>query len=156
MRRLLMALSLVAALVVVVVWSSNRPADVATTPAEAASAGEPASPAVQSAGAEIGDISPDALQERIEAGTAPVILDVRTAEEYEAGHVPGALNMSHDELAARLGELGLDPAAELVVYCRSGHRAGIAEELLGRRGFTQLRDLDGHWLQWVEDGRPTE
>ena len=49
-------------------------------------------------------ITGDALIERIDAGDAPVILDVRTAAEYAEGHVPGAINISHDELAERLAE----------------------------------------------------
>jgi len=102
------------------------------------------------------DIAASEMQERIENGTAPVILDVRTAEEFEEGHLPGAINISHDELGDRLGELGIELGDELVVYCRSGRRAGVAEELLGGAGYTNVRDLEGHWLEWVEAKRPIE
>ena len=52
------------------------------------------------------------------------VLDVRTPEEYAAGHVPGAVNIPHDQLASRLAEVPKD--TEVVLYCRSGRRAEIA------------------------------
>jgi len=106
--------------------------------------------------APVGSISADLAQQRIEAGTAPLILDVRTAEEYAEGHVPGAMNISHDELENRLSELGIELDDELIVYCKSGRRAGIAQGILGEAGYTNLRDLEGHWLGWSADGRPSE
>jgi len=105
---------------------------------------------------QVEDIAADEMQQRIEEGTAPIILDVRRADEFAAGHLPGAVNISHDELGDRLDELGIELGEELVVYCRSGRRAGIAEKILGEAGFTNLRDLEGHWLEWKAAGRPTE
>ncbi len=95
------------------------------------------------------------LIERIDAGDAPVILDVRTAAEYAEGHVPGAINISHDELAERLAEIESARDVELVVYCRSGRRAGIAEALLTEQGFTNLEHLEGDMLGWAAAERPT-
>jgi phage shock protein E len=68
------------------------------------------------------------------------VLDVRTPREFEAGHVPGARNIPVDELAARASEVG-PPATPVLVYCRSGHRSGIARETLQRLGFTTVYDL---------------
>lgn len=101
-------------------------------------------------------ITGDELIERIDAGDAPIILDVRTAEEYAEGHVPGAINISHDELAERLAEIESARGVELVVYCRSGRRAGIAEALLAEQGFTNLEHLEGDMLAWMADERLTE
>jgi len=80
----------------------------------------------------------------------------QAAQEYAEGHVPGAMNISHDELENRLSELGIELDDELIVYCRSGRRAGIAEGILGEAGYTNLRNLEGHWLGWSADGRPSE
>ena len=102
------------------------------------------------------DIAADEVQRQIEEGAPPFILDVRTAEEYAEGHLPGAVNISHDQLGDRLDELDIDLGAMVVVYCGSGRRAGIAQELLGGAGFTNLRDLEGHWREWKAAGRPTE
>ena len=96
------------------------------------------------------------LASRIEAGDAPFILDVRSPEEYAGGHVPGAVNIPFDALPDRLDELPVGHGDEVVVYCRSGRRASIAEQTLAEAGFTELRDLDGHIQGWQAAGLPLE
>lgn len=94
------------------------------------------------------------LLARIEEGTQPFILDVRTPEEYAAGHIEGAVNIPYTELEDRVSELGIELGEEMVVYCRSGRRAGIAETALSELGYSNLRDLDGHINGWTEAGYP--
>ncbi len=101
-------------------------------------------------------IEPVELVARLGNRTAPFILDVRAATEYAAGHIPGAINISHDELAERISELPEDKNSEIAVYCQSGRRAGLAESVLREDGFTRVRDLAGHWKAWSGAGRPTE
>lgn len=101
-------------------------------------------------------ISAAELSDRIEAGSPPVILDVRTREEFRDGHIPGAINIPYDELATRLAELSVAESQEVVVYCRSGRRARIAEATLQEGSFSNVRDLAGHWQAWPESGPPTE
>jgi rhodanese-related sulfurtransferase len=101
-------------------------------------------------------IGADELMSRIEAETAPTILDVRTPEEFSAGHVPGAINIPYTELEERYSELELEGSDELVVYCQSGRRAAIVEAALGNLGFTNVRDLEGHIEAWKEAERPLE
>lgn len=96
-------------------------------------------------------ISPAALQQQIEAGPPPQLLDVRTQAEYDAGHVPGAMLVPHDQLAANLGKL--DASRPVVVYCRSGRRAGIAEALLREHGF-EVTQVEGSWQGWQQAGLP--
>jgi len=96
------------------------------------------------------------LVARIESGSAPVVLDVRTAEEYEAGHIPGAINISHTELGGRLSELEVYKDKEIVVHCGAGGRASLAEEILLEEGFADVRDLEGHMQKWQENGYPIE
>ena len=60
-----------------------------------------------------------------------LLLDVRTPEEYAAGHVPGSRNIPLD----RVGEAELDREAPLFVYCRSGARSGQACSILRERGY---------------------
>ena len=103
-----------------------------------------------------GPITPDTLVLRIESGDAPLMVDVRQAAEFAQGHVPGAINIPHDVMGERLAELGPDRDREIVIYCRSGRRAVVAEEILAAAGFTHVRDLDGHMLDWIAAGRPTE
>jgi len=74
------------------------------------------------------------------------LLDVRSAEEFAGGHLPGAVNIPVQELDRRLAEVG-PRDSELVLYCRSGHRSGRAAELLRQRGFTKVHNL-GPMTAW--------
>jgi rhodanese-related sulfurtransferase len=85
-----------------------------------------------------------------------VVLDVRTPAEFAAGHVPGARNVSHDQLAANLAELEPLRDKDVVLYCRSGRRTLLAEDVLRKAGFTKLLHLDGDYLAWEAQQRPVE
>lgn len=82
------------------------------------------------------------------------VLDVRTPQEYAEGHVPGAVNVPHDQLASRLAEVPKDK--DVVLYCRSGRRAGLAADVLKANGYTRVSHLEGDMQAWVEQGRPVE
>jgi len=84
---------------------------------------------------------------------APLVLDVRSAEEFATGHVPGARNVSFDQVASRLGELG--PPGDVVVYCERGPRASKAAAVLRGAGFT-VRHLAGDMSGWRAQGLPIE
>lgn len=69
------------------------------------------------------------------------LVDVRTPQEFAAGHAPGAINIPYDEIARRApGELP-DRDATLVLYCRSGRRSAIAAKALRELGYARLHDL---------------
>lgn len=96
----------------------------------------------------VGTITPAGLAQRLKEPNPPVILDVRTREEYAAGHIDAAVNLPYDELERRLGEIPGNKSSEIVVYCRSGKRAGVAEKILIENGYTNVKDLAGHWPGW--------
>ncbi len=83
-----------------------------------------------------------------------VLLDVRPRQEFEAGHLRGAINIPIDELPDRLGELPRD--RQIVTYCRGEYClfADEAAELLRASGFDVAR-LEGGWPEWQSEGRPT-
>ena len=85
-----------------------------------------------------------------------LVLDVRTAAEFAAGHVPGARNVSHELLASRLDELSAARDKQVVLYCRSGRRTLLAEDVLRKAGFTRLAHLEGDYLAWEAEHRPIE
>lgn len=85
-----------------------------------------------------------------------VVLDVRTTEEFASGHVPGAINISHDELASRLVELEGGTDRPVVVYCERGGRAGKAAMILLESGFSDVRHLTGDMSEWRAKERPIE
>ena len=70
-----------------------------------------------------------------------IIIDVRTPEEFAQGHLAGAVNHNVEDGSLEAALAGLDPAAEYIVYCRSGRRSAIATELMARAGFGAVTDL---------------
>lgn len=111
--------------------------------------------AVPAQAEEAAAIEPQALVERLAWGDqALVVLDVRTAAEYAEGHVPGAQNIPHTELAARIAELDGARARDIVVYCRSGTRAAQALTVLEGAGFKRLFHLQGDYTRWSAEKRP--
>ena len=102
------------------------------------------------------DITREELQALQSGPDAPLLLDVRSAEEFAAGHIPGALNVPHDQAAARLEELQPYRQRGIVLYCKSGRRAGLAAEVLARAGFSRLRHLAGDMPGWIAAGLPVE
>jgi rhodanese-related sulfurtransferase len=98
-------------------------------------------------------VAADDLHARIEAGRAPVVLDVRSRDEFAAGHIGGAINIPHDEIGVRLADLGPDRSREIVVCCAMGGRAAHAASALRRAGFTDVKLLDGHMRGWCSSGR---
>jgi phage shock protein E len=87
---------------------------------------------------------------RPEPRRRPLVLDVRRDDEFAEGHVPGAVHIPHDRLAARLAELAGAQDREVVVYCRSGRRAALALETLKNAGFRRLAHLQGDYPGWAE------
>ncbi len=81
------------------------------------------------------------------------ILDVRTAQEFESGHVPGAINIPYGQVGSRSAELGAK-ARPVLLYCRSGRRSGIAAAELVKQGFTAVYDFRSlsDWPGTVEKG----
>jgi rhodanese-related sulfurtransferase len=95
-------------------------------------------------------ISQNELSSAIADGNKLLLLDVRTPEEFQGGHIPGALNVPHDELGAWLGTQSLSPDTEIVVYCESGARSATAQQLFVKAGFTSVRHLEGDMKEWRE------
>jgi rhodanese-related sulfurtransferase len=104
--------------------------------------------------------TPDATQAEVrrivEQGGAALLLDVRTPGEFASGHVPGAVNVPHTEIAARLAELEPRRDDEVIVYCESGRRAEKAAAMLAERGFENVRHLEGDMAGWREAGLPVQ
>jgi rhodanese-related sulfurtransferase len=102
-------------------------------------------------------VTPRELAERLSASPRSfLLLDVRTAAEFAAGHLPGAVNVPHDQLPTRLAELAASRAQEIVVYCRTGRRTRLALQILRAGGFERLLHLEGDYLAWESSGRRIE
>lgn len=103
------------------------------------------------------EIAPAELRTQLAADAdAPLVLDVRRPDEFAAGHVPGAVNIPHDQIADRLAELEASKDRPIVAYCGSGRRAAIALAVLHEAGFTKLLHLTGDMPGWAADAEPPE
>lgn len=95
------------------------------------------------------DISAAQLQAMMNDGQTLVIVDVRTPEEFAAGHIPGSVNIPVTELDQRTGEL--DHETRTVVVCWSGARSSLAAQILLDRGFADIYNLVGGLQAWPGD-----
>jgi rhodanese-related sulfurtransferase len=109
---------------------------------------------LNSAGGEGTRIFPDALLEAMEQETTPHILDVRTAKEYAAGHVPGAIHIPYHQLWQRHAELSPGKAHLIVVYCSHGPRAGMTKLQLWALGYENAAYFQGQMSGWKREGLP--
>lgn len=105
-------------------------------------------------GAEAPSISPSELDARNRSGDAPVVIDVRTPEEYAAGHIPGAVNIPYDSVAERIAEV--DASNGVALYCMVGPRARMGEAALLRAGYESVLHLEGGLAAWQAAGLPVE
>ncbi len=91
-----------------------------------------------------GDVTGSDARRLVESGAR--LVDVRTREEFAAGHLPGAVNIPVQELDRRMAEL--EPKGEpVVLYCRSGNRSGRAARMLKGAGYSAVHDL-GAMSRW--------
>ena len=81
-----------------------------------------------------------------------IILDVRTQEEYDQGHIPGAIVISHEEIAEKAEKVLTDKDQLILVYCRSGRRSKLAAEALVELGYTNIKEFGGiiNWPYEIE------
>ena len=97
------------------------------------------------------------LQKAIsKSGHKPVLLDVRTQSEYNDGHIQDAINIPHDQLLKEPQLVSAYKDSQMVVFCRSGVRAGKVIEMLEGLGFKEIIDIDGDMLAWNEAGHSIE
>jgi len=88
-------------------------------------------------------ITPAEAKAMLDGDETVILVDVRTAEEYDAEHIPGAILLPLDDLEADAGSVLPDKDAIIIVYCRSGNRSGQAAALLDQLGYTHVNDLGG-------------
>ena len=89
---------------------------------------------------------PDELRRLLEVDDRPLVVDVRTPGEWEAGHIDGALHVPLATLAQELDKIPRD--RPLVCVCKGGYRSSTAKSLLAKNGFAQLTDLRGGMDAW--------
>jgi phage shock protein E len=98
-------------------------------------------------------IDAEAYNRSIKDEVEHLLVDVRTPEEFAAGYIPGAVNISLQSLPNRISEIPKGLA--IVVYCRSGNRSASATEILVNAGFRPVYDLGGI-QDWISAGNAVE
>lgn len=99
-------------------------------------------------------ISVEELRERTEGRSKLKVMDVRSEQEWESGHIPGADHFFVANMRNRID--GLDKSQPIVTYCASGYRASLASSLMQARGFEKVFNVPGSWKAWQKAGYPTE
>ena len=94
----------------------------------------------------------DGLSAALQRGDKFALYDVRTAQEFSSGHIPGAKNIPHDKIAKTIPVKEKDTV--IVLYCRSGARSGVAKRALTSLGYTNIVDFGGitKWRGDLETG----
>jgi rhodanese-related sulfurtransferase len=95
-----------------------------------------------------------ALSDWRTGGTDHRIIDVRTPAEFESAHIPGSYNVPLDQLGEHRDELARHLDEPVVLVCRSGTRAGQAEQRLAAAGMSNVHVLEGGMLAWESAGQP--
>ncbi len=92
--------------------------------------------------AQAGDIDQaEALTQLAKPGT--LLIDVRSADEFASGALPGARNISHELIAEQISRVAPDKSKPIVLYCRSGRRSGLAQDALQALGYQQVINAGG-------------
>jgi rhodanese-related sulfurtransferase len=90
------------------------------------------------------------------AGVPHVLIDVREANEWAAGHASGAIHLSKGVIERDIETRLPDTEALLVLYCGGGYRSALAGDAIQKMGYRNVRSLAGGWGAWKESGLPVE
>ena len=93
------------------------------------------------------DISVQELKARIDSGEEIILIDVREPYEHDEFNIGGE-NLPIGEIMEWSGKLQMPSDAEIVLYCRSGNRSGMAKSFLTSKGYSSVRNLTGGILAW--------
>lgn len=95
------------------------------------------------ASAEYHKITAEEAKARMDSGDTIIVLDVRTREEYDTGHIAGAVLLPNETIPDTQPDVLPDLDAEILVYCRSGNRSAQAANKLVAMGYTSVYDFGG-------------
>ena len=95
------------------------------------------------------------VKRRLDAGEKFLLVDVREDNEWERGHIPGAIHMGRGIIERDIEQAVPDHDAAIVLYCGGGFRSALSAENLQKMGYTNVISMDGGWRHWTEAGFPT-
>jgi sulfur-carrier protein adenylyltransferase/sulfurtransferase len=110
---------------------------------------------LQQTRSEISEIDATQARERIESGE-PVVVDVREQDEWDEGHIAGAVHIPRGHLESRIERLAPDTSRPVVVYCSAGNRSAFAAKTLSELGYEDVVSLAGGFTDWKRNGFPVQ
>jgi molybdopterin/thiamine biosynthesis adenylyltransferase/rhodanese-related sulfurtransferase len=110
---------------------------------------------LQQVRSEISELDATEARDRIESGE-PVVVDVREQDEWDEGHIPGAVHVPRGHLESRIERLAPDTARPVVVYCSAGNRSAFAAKTLTELGYDDVVSLAGGFTDWKRNGFPVQ
>ena len=111
---------------------------------------------LQQVKAEIGEVDAAGAARLLNSEDAPLFLDVRELDEWDEGHIPGALHIPRGHLESRIEGAAPDRKRPVVVYCAGGARSAFAAKTLEELGYASVVSLAGGYTDWKRNGFPTE
>ena len=110
---------------------------------------------LQQTRSEIAEIDATQARERIESGE-PVVVDVREQDEWDEGHIAGAVHIPRGHLESRIERLAPDTSRPVIVYCSAGNRSAFAAKTLSELGYEEVVSLAGGFTDWKRNGFPVQ
>jgi sulfur-carrier protein adenylyltransferase/sulfurtransferase len=110
---------------------------------------------LQQTRSEISEVDATQARERIES-QEPVVVDVREQDEWDEGHIPGAVHIPRGHLESRIERAAPDHARQIVVYCSAGNRSAFAAKTLNELGYEDVVSLSGGFTDWKRNGFPVQ
>ena len=102
----------------------------------------------------ITEVTVEQVIKDMDASMGLVLLDVRCPDEYEAGHLPKAVNIPRGKLEFMIGRLYPDKDTEMILYCRTGARSALCTKTLMDMGYKNVKNFNGAFKAWGESGYP--
>ena len=110
---------------------------------------------LQQVRAEISEIDATGARELIESGD-PLVVDVREQDEWDEGHIPGAIHIPRGFLESRIERAAPTPERQIVLYCAAGNRSAFAAKTLEELGYYDVVSLAGGFTDWKRNGFPVQ
>ena len=111
---------------------------------------------LQQVRAEIDEVDPAQARALLDSAEPPVLVDVREQDEWDEGHIPGAVHVPRGYLESRIEQAAPDRTRPVVLYCAGGNRSAFAAKTLEELGYENVVSLAGGYTDWKRNGFPTQ
>jgi rhodanese-related sulfurtransferase len=96
------------------------------------------------------------VKRRMDSGEKFLLVDVREDNEWEKGHLPGAVHMGRGVIERDIETQVPETSTKMILYCGGGFRSALVADNLQKMGYTNVESMDGGWRGWVAAGLPTK